>query len=198
MNNYNNPNTHLHQLIKVYNSIVPSNSCSDIIQGTESQSWMQHGWSSLETKNPFIYNNDDSELSMQPATPDLHSSLAPHIAKVFSEYNKKYFFHSSNTLNLVNKISNVRFNRYKVGQGMKQHCDHIISLFDGKEKGIPVLSVIVNLNEGYEGGNLRFWGDHVVDLGCGDIVIFPSLFLFPHEVTPVTSGTRYSAVSWIW
>ena len=30
----------------------------------------------------------------------------------------------------------------------------------------------------------------------GDILIFPSVFLFPHEVKPITSGTRYSFVTW--
>ena len=37
-----------------------------------------------------------------------------------------------------------------------------------------------------------------VELGVGDVVMWPSVFLYPHEVTPVTKGTRITAVMWGW
>ena len=92
----------------------------------------------------------------------------------------------------------IRFNRYAPGQIMRQHHDHIYSIFDGKLKGIPVLSFILNFNDDFEGADLFFWGDTVVPLGKGDIVMFPSCFLFPHGVTETTKGKRYSAVCWGW
>ena len=95
-------------------------------------------------------------------------------------------------------FSTIRFNRYGKGQIMRQHHDHIHSLFDGQEKGIPVLSFILNLNDNYRGADLYFWEDHAVHLGKGDIIMFPSLFLFPHGVTEAREGVRYSAVSWAW
>ena len=98
----------------------------------------------------------------------------------------------------MNKFSTIRFNRYGNGQIMRQHHDHIHSLFDGNEKGIPVLSFILNLNDDYEGADLFFWENHVVPLGKGDIIMFPSLFLFPHGVTEAKRGKRYSSVSWAW
>ena len=98
----------------------------------------------------------------------------------------------------MNKFSAIRFNRYSSGQIMRQHHDHIHSLFDGNEKGIPVLSFILNLNDNYRGADLYFWEDHAVHLGKGDIIMFPSLFLFPHGVTEAREGVRYSAVSWAW
>ena len=81
---------------------------------------------------------------------------------------------------------------------MRLHQDHIHSLFDGKEKGIPVLSLVGNLNDDYDGANLYFWDDNIVPLGAGDIVLFPSLFMYPHGVTEATRGNRYSFVSWTW
>jgi len=69
------------------------------------------------------------------------------------------------------------------------------------------LSVTINLSspEEYEGGNLKFdFGHHQKEQSqfyeCkeirpqGSIVVFPS-FLY-HQVTPVTSGNRYSLVMW--
>ena len=37
-----------------------------------------------------------------------------------------------------------------------------------------------------------------INLNQGDILIFPSVFLYPHKVEPVTKGARYSFVSWAW
>ena len=97
-----------------------------------------------------------------------------------------------------NGFSGVRFNRYRTDTQMKLHCDHIHSLFDGDRKGIPTLSILGSLNNDYKGGELVFWNDTVVELKAGEIMIFPSNFLYPHEVKLVTEGTRYSYVSWAW
>ena len=35
-----------------------------------------------------------------------------------------------------------------------------------------------------------------IRLKTGDILMFPSNFMYPHEVTECTKGTRYSFVSW--
>jgi len=31
----------------------------------------------------------------------------------------------------------------------------------------------------------------------GTIIFFPSTFLFPHAIEPITKGVRYSIVSWL-
>jgi predicted 2-oxoglutarate/Fe(II)-dependent dioxygenase YbiX len=81
---------------------------------------------------------------------------------------------------------------------MAEHCDHIHDMFDGIKKGIPILTVIGLLNSEYTGGEFIILEDEIIDLQKGDIVIFPSLFLYPHKVNPVTSGVRYSFATWIW
>ena len=60
----------------------------------------------------------------------------------------------------------------------------------------------MNLNDEYEGGDLIFTDqkDNVVKrlkLGKGSIVFFPSNFMYPHGITPITEGTRYSVVAWL-
>lgn len=55
-------------------------------------------------------------------------------------------------------------------------------------------SWITPLNGGYEGGNLILDGD-VIEQVIGVPIKFP--ILTPHEITEVTSGTRYSLVSWL-
>ena len=90
----------------------------------------------------------------------------------------------------------IRFNKYVVDTNMKKHCDHIHSVFDGKIKGVPILSVVGVLNNNYEGGDFIMFEDTKINLPAGSIFIFPSNFLYPHEVSSITKGTRYSFVTW--
>jgi hypothetical protein len=94
-------------------------------------------------------------------------------------------------------FSELKFNKYVPGTRMRNHCDHINSIFEGMHRGIPTLSIIAQLNDSYEGGELIFWNDEVIKLNVGDVLVFPSNFLYPHKVETVTSGTRYSVVSWV-
>jgi len=92
----------------------------------------------------------------------------------------------------------VRYNIYKKNKTMANHCDHITSLFDGKNKGIPILSILGVLNHDYEGGEFIMFNNKRYDLKQGDVLVFPSNFMYPHKVNPVTKKIRYSYVSWVW
>ena len=89
--------------------------------------------------------------------------------------------------------------RYPNGSdGMSTHADHVRNIFDGERRGIPTLTMLGSLNDDYSGGELVFWESEEIKLKKGECLIFPSLFLFPHKVKPVTQGNRYSFVAWIW
>ena len=81
---------------------------------------------------------------------------------------------------------------------MAKHCDHIKDMFDGDRKGIPTLSVVGLLNDNFEGGEFVMFDDYIIKLKQGDVLIFPSNFLYPHKVNPVKKGIRDSFVSWVW
>jgi predicted 2-oxoglutarate/Fe(II)-dependent dioxygenase YbiX len=81
---------------------------------------------------------------------------------------------------------------------MHEHCDHIRDIFEGKNRGVPILSVLGVLNEDYTGGEFVMFQDERIELKTGDLMIFPSSFLYPHKVNPVIEGVRYSFVSWVW
>ena len=87
----------------------------------------------------------------------------------------------------------IRYNKYNLNKKMAEHCDHINTLFDGK--GIPILSLLIVLNEG---GEFVMFKNVEYKFKAGDLLIFPSNFLYPHRVNPVKKGTRYSVVSWVW
>ena len=193
----NNPNTKLQNLIYKKNKVIPSKICDLVIDEIKNELWKTHTWYD-PNKNTFISEND-KELSTLSCSSFLQDLLTPYINDCIVEYNKKYSFSEcERTKFIINKLSKLRFNKYESNQLMRQHMDHIHSLFDGNEKGIPVLSLVLNFNENYSGGELYFWKNYNIKLTKGDIVIFPSCFLFPHGVKEIKSGTRYSAVCWGW
>jgi len=191
----NNPNTVLKDLIHIEKNIIPKNICQKTIKSIENRKWETHTWSDGFTK-PYSFST--KELSVQMITPELEIILNPFVIKSILSYGKKYGFNYEKPKDITSQFSSIRFNKYEKNQIMRIHHDHIHSLFDGTAKGIPVLSVIINFNENYKGADLIFWEDYKVNLNEGDIVIFPSLFLFPHQVTEPIEGVRYSGVCWAW
>lgn len=65
-------------------------------------------------------------------------------------------------------------------------------------------TVIINLNGGYEGGDFNFYNPcnkkdivHTEKLNKGSVMFFPSNYMYPHSVQPITKGERYSLVCWL-
>ena len=54
----------------------------------------------------------------------------------------------------------------------------------------------IALNDDYEGGEFIMFDNYEIKFKAGDLIIFPSVFLYPHLVKPVKKGIRYSFVSW--
>jgi predicted 2-oxoglutarate/Fe(II)-dependent dioxygenase YbiX len=141
------------------------------------------------------YHSYEHELSVAYSQIETKDLIMNEIWKTIRQYLDEIKF---SWFKSWNGYSAVRFNRYRTDTEMKLHCDHIHSMFDGPRKGVPTLSILGSLNNDYKGGELVFWNDTVVELKAGEIMIFPSNFLYPHEVKLVTEGTRYSFVSWTW
>ena len=197
---YNKPDTKLDECIFVVEKIIPADLCDSIVQDIETRSWSPHVWYQPDTGSHV--SEETMELDIQHATPQLQKILSEYVIEAGRKYNQTYSYqHPScviRTGQIMNTFSPIRFNRYSPGQIMRQHHDHIHDLFDGKRKGVPVLSFIMNFNDDYEGADLFFWEDTVVKLGKGDIIMFPSNWLFPHGVTEAKKGKRYSGVCWGW
>jgi predicted 2-oxoglutarate/Fe(II)-dependent dioxygenase YbiX len=193
-----NSNVLLKDLIHVKKGAIPSEVCDSIVSQIKKQPWHKHVWydygkNAHDVREKNIELTSGKELDVQACTIESQEILTDFITTELTHYIKKY---CEVNLKPVYKFSSLRFNRYSAKQTMIPHIDHIRSLFDGEEKGIPVLSVIINFNNDYKGGELFFWDEHIIPLSKGDIVVFPSLFLFKHGVKAPTEGTRYSAVCW--
>lgn len=187
----------LKKLIHKQKRVVPSKLCDYIVSEIKKEHWDIHSW--YQSDKDLFLSEKNNEPKVMSSTQQLQNLLTPHINKCVVEYDKMFSFSKcERAKHVVKKLSKVRFNKYECGDLMRQHIDHIQSLFDGNEKGIPVLSIIVSLNDEYSGGELYFWENYNVKMSKGDILIFPSSFLFPHGVKKIISGVRYSAVCWGW
>tara|TARA_B100000287_G_scaffold73071_1_gene64772 strand:+ start:138 stop:719 length:582 start_codon:yes stop_codon:yes gene_type:complete len=191
---YNKPDTKLDECIYVAEKIIPPDLCDAVVKDIETREWKPHQWYNVVTDSS--HSEETMELDVQFVTPKLQKVLGNFVVEAARQYNKIYSF--SGAAQMIKDFCPIRFNRYSPGQIMRQHHDHIHSIFDGKNKGVPVLTFILNFNDNYEGADLYFWKDTVVKLGKGDIIMFPSNWLFPHGVTEATKGKRYSGSVWGW
>jgi hypothetical protein len=156
--------------------------------------WTLHGWYNSTTRT--MHSEPDKELSVM--TPPPGSPLNVAITEAATDSVRAYCSELM-PIGSVNNLSFPRLNRYEAGTCMRAHVDHIHSLFDGSQRGIPALTVLGGLSASteYQGGAFNLCGAELL-LEAGDVAVFPSCFLFPHEVEEVTAGTRYSFVSWAW
>jgi predicted 2-oxoglutarate/Fe(II)-dependent dioxygenase YbiX len=187
-------NSQLKDYVKVYEGFYDAAFCKEIVASIEGVQWKTHEFYSASTQTMHSYEH---ELSVSHEQVPLKQELDKKIWDALSRYVMQDMAHMKDWFNGWSAYSLSRFNRYDPTTQMKLHCDHIHTLFDGQHKGIPVLTILGSLNEDYEGGELILCGERV-ELKTGDVIVFPSNFLYPHEVKPVKSGVRYSFVSWAW
>ena len=179
-------------------NVIPSVLCKEMIELTANDNWQKHQWYDVKDDKSLSYDKELDVLFPDPvSTGKLFEIVVGSFANYFAETCNP--LHSQiNFGQTINNCCGIRMNRYSEGTVMRPHFDHIHSLFDGRQKGIPVLSMIGILNEDYEGGELVFFDDYKIKTKTGDIIIFPSCFLYPHTIEEITKGTRYSFVSWAW
>ena len=201
--------------------------CEKSISDLNTCKWKKHGWYTPTTSLPAFHNlppegvEKESEVidlelmhpstyagdliqsgnpggNLQKKVEDINDLIVEKLRVALEEYVRGLNFY---WFSGWEGYTGIKFIRYFPGQEMKVHCDHIHSMFDGERKGVPILSIIGHFNDDYEGGETFMFDDKngkKIDTEKGDLLIFPSNFLYPHYVTPVTRGVRYSYVSWIW
>ncbi len=79
--------------------------------------------------------------------------------------------------------NNIQFAKYTKG-------DH----FDWHEDYNQINTIVILLNDDFEGGEFEVKDTEPLNLKTGDCVMIPSLV--SHRVKPITSGIRYSLTMW--
>lgn len=182
----------LRDYIKVYN-VFEKQLCEKVIESLNHDNWNVHSFYNYKDN---VYTSYDYDFNITyEADPQLVQVMMDqlwHQIKRYIDELKMPFFEG------WNGYTQIGFNKYDVGKAMKLHHDGIKSIFDGERKGDPTITIVGVLNDDYEGGQFVVCDKVEVPLKQGDIIMFPSTFLYPHKVLPVTRGSRYSFVSWVW
>jgi PKHD-type hydroxylase len=92
----------------------------------------------------------------------------------------------------VQSFEAIQMSQYKDKGHYDWHMDSF-SPINGIQRKLSC-SILLNDPSEFEGGDLELKDSDPVNLKRGSIIVFPSFL--QHRVTSVTSGTRYSAVSW--
>lgn len=184
----------LSDYVGVYQNLIDEEVCKSAVDSLKQVRWDLHSYYNFETDSHESFDDDLSVTNSSiPEQEQINKSVQVAIEKYFIEQIK----HARDWYSGWNGYSCVRFNRYDPGTRMRKHCDHIQSIFDGQYKGIPTLTVLGVLNDDYEGGEFKLMGE-TVQKTAGSLVVFPSNFMYPHEVAMVKKGVRFSFVSWVW
>ena len=114
----------------------------------------------------------------------LDNAIFDGASKCIQEYNNK-FPHCK-----IEEDSGYELLKYPKGCFYTEHTDS----FKARPRAVSCSFI---LNDDFEGGEFAFFDREIkYKLEKGDALLFPSNFMYPHEVMPVTKGTRYSIITW--
>jgi len=189
-------NYNLSDFIVVMRNVISKEECDKIInlyQGHSAWDWAGtvSGVDLNHRKVKQIYLSDTSVLGSSNEARMMDQNIFNVMSRVKDLY-LKTLHKDRGVLHVpdIQRDEGYQLLHYSQGYYFKEHVDN----FTGNSR---VLTCTLNLNSGYEGGLFRFLsGEFDVSLGAGDAVMFPSNFMFPHELTEITSGERYSIVTW--
>jgi predicted 2-oxoglutarate/Fe(II)-dependent dioxygenase YbiX len=114
----------------------------------------------------------------------LDNAIFDSAAKCIQKYNNK-FPHCR-----IEEDSGYELLKYPEGCFYTEHTDS----FKKRPRAVSCSFIV---NDDFEGGEFAFFNRKLkYKLEKGDALMFPSNFMYPHEVMPVTKGTRYSIITW--
>ena len=181
----------LQKFIVVAENVVPNKLCDAIIKEYKKSPEWQFAAVGGNVVNTSIRNTQAISMS-QPSVVNVN-------AKVRSQLDARMFDSASSAIRSYNQHfplvrieedSGYDLLRYETGQFYKEHVDSF-------KQHPRAVSCSFALNDDFEGGEFAFFGRKFkYNLKKGSAIMFPSNFMYPHEVMPVTKGTRYSIITW--
>lgn len=192
----------LDYFIKTFKFIPPDVS-DEIVTEIKTCNWEEFLYSDLNNLDiSTTVGNviDQPQSSYYTLQLNLNHQISEHLNIHINTAIKNYidnFLHDMPWFSNWTDKSEICWIKYTTNSNMINHCDHVHHMPEKIINGIPILSIIGMLNNDYEGGKLIFY-DKEYKLKKGEIIVFPSNFLYPHKVTKITKGERYSFVVWVW
>ena len=180
----------LEDYVKVFYDVVPEDLCDAIIREySNCDKWepaVTGGGLDQKIRNvDEISMSSDYTIGNSSIRRELDNQLFECVSKISKKYQEE-FEHF-----VINVDTGYQLLRYKTGQFYTQHVDSFLE----QQRS---LSCSLILNDDYEGGEFCFWdGTMMHKPPKGAALVFPSNFMYPHEIKKVTKGERYSIITWL-
>jgi len=183
-------NQQISDFIYYYPRVLGPTACDNLIEHYNKDTFIRWKTSTFSTTNNVT---GTSKVDMKEFWIDPNMFGYPTIKQGFETAVNDYI--KAHNKIKIQEYTHFRINCYETGGFMKEHIDNIHHSH-GQKQGYPHLTSLIFLNDDYGGGEFTLCGEKL-DKDKGSAVVFPSNFMFPHEVEKVTSGVRYSIMTWI-
>tara|TARA_R110000744_G_scaffold53106_1_gene113567 strand:+ start:1576 stop:2163 length:588 start_codon:yes stop_codon:yes gene_type:complete len=187
----------LTKYIKIYDNVIKDEINSSFLHYARKVKDYEDSFVLGEDSTTFKVDKQVRNTTIKPLMQNSSSLTNIHWYSYWHSKIKEKVLEYVDELNIIKipleNINSIAILKYEKGGYYKFHTDHC--------RAEPrTLSFIYFLNDDYEGGDLLFkldGIDHKVEKKQNRAILWPSNFMYPHTVTPVESGVRYSLVSWI-
>jgi len=198
-----NPDARLRDFVQIKENVFTEELCAEIIQEYRNDSWRisstNKGYHKDRT-NQELYISSKELLNKNERRFELDNIIFQHIEGLVADYANQFEGHLR-----YEKDEGYTLLKYEKGEYYQEHCDDSPKvLFDNWGTPIPStltkrkITIIIQLNDNFsEAGLSLFNGKLNIPVIKGSAVLFPSIFMFPHQALPVSEGTRYSLITWI-
>ena len=183
----------LDHFIRVYENALPDRICDDILnEYVTTDLWdqaMTGGGADRSARNCDVIGI--SHAGILEESPNIRSKIDKELYNCVASLIKKYESDCAREGLSISQDTGYELLRYREGQFYVQHTDHF-------KENPRVVSCSICLNDDYEGGEFGFFDrSKVIKPKKGSVIMFPSSFMFPHEIMPVTRGNRYAIITWL-
>jgi Rps23 Pro-64 3,4-dihydroxylase Tpa1-like proline 4-hydroxylase len=123
--------------------------------------------------------------------PEIRQQIDQSLFECVSSCIDRYSEETTKTDLEIKEDSGYELLRYFEGQFYVQHTDSF-------KESPRAITFILSINDDYEGGEISFFNRELTyKLKQGSCIMFPSNFMYPHEIRPIIKGTRYSIITWL-
>jgi predicted 2-oxoglutarate/Fe(II)-dependent dioxygenase YbiX len=176
--------------IVVFENIVPDELCAEVLdEYSNDKNWVNttvSGGANRDIRRCDAINMSEAFIieQNQEKRKGIDEKLFVCASDAIKKYNEK-FKHAN-----IQGDSGYTLLRYQEGEFYSEHTDHYL-------QQPRIVSCSFTLNNDFEGGEFGFFDRKLVyKPPKGSALMFPSNFLYPHEVMPVTRHVRYSIITW--
>lgn len=191
------------EYIHIYKNVFSQNECEEIINEFKNDQWSDCGTygSDFSDARTAKYITISRPLVIQKnyeKRKKLDNLVNKRVHKCIENYCKTY-----KHIN-INADTGYDLLKYEKNAKHVEHVDMLPGPMFNKDNTVQSISLnprqvscSILLNKDFCGGELVFNDSkYKIDKNPGSVVLFPSNFLFPHQVTPVAKGVRYCIVTW--